>query len=59
MARRITWRTFAFDRNPPADPDAFKNAISKADKDGRIYDPRAGRRAIGVCIDRPTAYITL
>src|SRR5262249_41580636 len=28
--------------NPPADPDAFKNAISRADKDGRIYDPRAG-----------------
>jgi uncharacterized protein (DUF2235 family) len=28
--------------NPPADPDAFKNAISMGDKDGRIYDPRAG-----------------
>ena len=28
--------------DPPADPDAFKNAISKGDKDGRIYDPRAG-----------------
>src|ERR1700712_1259551 len=28
--------------NPPADPDAFKSAISKGDKDGRIYDPRAG-----------------
>ena len=28
--------------SPPADPDALKNAISRADKDGRIYDPRAG-----------------
>ncbi len=27
---------------PPADPDTFKNAISKRDKDGRIYDPRQG-----------------
>src|SRR3981081_2463299 len=27
---------------PPADPDAFKHAISMGDKDGRIYDPRAG-----------------
>jgi uncharacterized protein (DUF2235 family) len=27
---------------PQADPDAFKNAISKRDKDGRIYDPRKG-----------------
>jgi uncharacterized protein (DUF2235 family) len=27
---------------PPADPDAFKNAVSMRDKDGRIYDPRAG-----------------
>ena len=26
----------------PADPDTFKNAITKRDKDGRIYDPRAG-----------------
>ena len=25
-----------------ADPDTFKNAIAKRDKDGRIYDPRAG-----------------
>ncbi|MCP4617109.1 MAG: DUF2235 domain-containing protein [Bradyrhizobium sp.] len=28
--------------SPVADPDTFKNAISKRDKDGRIYDPRAG-----------------
>jgi hypothetical protein len=28
--------------DPPADPDALKNAVSMADKDGRIYDPRAG-----------------
>ena len=27
---------------PPADPDTFKNAISKRDKDGRLYDPRKG-----------------
>src|SRR3954454_6377768 len=27
---------------PQADPDTFKNAISKRDKDGRIYNPRAG-----------------
>src|SRR5262245_8865208 len=27
---------------PAADPDTFKNAISRRDKDGRIYDPRAG-----------------
>ena len=27
---------------PQADPDTFKNAISKCDKDGRIYDPRRG-----------------
>ena len=27
---------------PPADPDPFKNAVSRRDKDGRIYDPRAG-----------------
>ena len=27
---------------PVADPDTFKNAISMRDKDGRIYDPRAG-----------------
>ena len=27
---------------PPADPDTFRNAISQRDKDGRIYDPRAG-----------------
>ncbi|MDP3693971.1 DUF2235 domain-containing protein [Bradyrhizobium sp.] len=26
----------------PADPDTFKSAISKCDKDGRIYDPRKG-----------------
>src|SRR5690349_4619670 len=26
----------------PADPDTFKNAISKRDKDGRLYDPRQG-----------------
>jgi uncharacterized protein (DUF2235 family) len=26
----------------PAEPDTFKNAITKRDKDGRIYDPRAG-----------------
>jgi uncharacterized protein (DUF2235 family) len=26
----------------PADPDTFKNAISKRDKDGRLYDPRKG-----------------
>jgi uncharacterized protein (DUF2235 family) len=25
-----------------ADPDTFKNAISKRDKDGRVYDPRQG-----------------
>jgi uncharacterized protein (DUF2235 family) len=25
-----------------ADPDTFKNAISKRDKDGRLYDPRRG-----------------
>jgi uncharacterized protein (DUF2235 family) len=28
--------------SPPADPDTFRNAISQRDKDGRIYDPRAG-----------------
>ncbi len=28
--------------SPPADPDTFKNAISKCDKDGRLYDPRRG-----------------
>jgi len=28
--------------SPVADPDTFKNAISRRDKDGRIYDPRAG-----------------
>jgi hypothetical protein len=34
---------FKSDRgDPPADPDAFKHAISMGDKDGRIYDPRAG-----------------
>jgi uncharacterized protein (DUF2235 family) len=27
---------------PIADPDTFKNAISKRDKDGRLYDPRKG-----------------
>jgi uncharacterized protein (DUF2235 family) len=27
---------------PQADPDTFKNAISKRDKDGRLYDPRRG-----------------
>lgn len=26
----------------PADPDTFKSAISKCDKDGRLYDPRKG-----------------
>jgi uncharacterized protein (DUF2235 family) len=26
----------------PADPDTFKNAVSKRDKDGRMYDPRQG-----------------
>ena len=26
----------------PADPDTFKSAISKRDKDGRISDPRKG-----------------
>jgi uncharacterized protein (DUF2235 family) len=25
-----------------ADPDTFKNAVSKRDKDGRLYDPRRG-----------------
>ena len=25
-----------------ADPDTFKNAVSKRDKDGRLYDPRKG-----------------
>ena len=34
---------FKSDRaTPPADPDAFKNAISMRDKDGRMYDPRKG-----------------
>ena len=28
--------------SPPADPDTFRNAISMRDKDGRMYDPRAG-----------------
>lgn len=28
--------------HPPADPDALKSAVSRGDKDGRIYDPRAG-----------------
>jgi hypothetical protein len=28
--------------SPQADPDTFKNAISKRDKDGRLYDPRKG-----------------
>jgi len=27
---------------PQADPDTFKNAVSKRDKDGRLYDSRAG-----------------
>jgi hypothetical protein len=27
---------------PVADPDTFKNAISRRDKDGRMYDPRSG-----------------
>jgi uncharacterized protein (DUF2235 family) len=27
---------------PVADPDTFKSAISKRDKDGRLYDPRKG-----------------
>src|SRR5882757_2965755 len=27
---------------PIADPDTFKNAIAKRDKDGRLYDPRKG-----------------
>jgi uncharacterized protein (DUF2235 family) len=27
---------------PVADPDTFKSAISRRDKDGRMYDPRAG-----------------
>jgi hypothetical protein len=31
---------------PVADPDTFKNAISRRDKDGRIYDPRAGSRRL-------------
>lgn len=37
------------DQQPPippgaviADPDTFKNVVSKRDKDGRIYDPRKG-----------------
>ena len=25
-----------------ADPDTFKNAVSKRDKDGKLYDPRKG-----------------
>ncbi|MBN9041722.1 MAG: hypothetical protein BGP05_03770 [Rhizobiales bacterium 62-47] len=34
---------FKSDRaTPPADPDTFKNAISRRDKDGRLYDPRKG-----------------
>lgn len=34
---------FKSDAVPPvADPDTFKNANSRRDKDGRIYDPRAG-----------------
>jgi uncharacterized protein (DUF2235 family) len=37
---------YADDPNIPgvmkADPDTFKNAISKQDKDGKIYDPRKG-----------------
>jgi hypothetical protein len=33
--------------DPPADPDALKNAISMGDKDGRIYDPRAGPTQAG------------
>jgi uncharacterized protein (DUF2235 family) len=27
---------------PVADPDTFKNAISRRDKDGRMYNPRSG-----------------
>jgi uncharacterized protein (DUF2235 family) len=41
-AQRCGLRFKSDQGNPPADPDAFKNAISMADKDGRIYDPRAG-----------------
>lgn len=34
---------FKSDAIPPiADPDTFKSANSRRDKDGRIYDPRAG-----------------
>ena len=29
-----------------ADPDTFKNAVSRQDKDGRLYDPRKGLAAI-------------
>lgn len=29
-------------QSPVSDPDTFKNAISKRDKDGRLYDPRKG-----------------
>ncbi len=28
--------------NPPADPDPFKNAMAMRDKDGRLYNSRAG-----------------
>jgi uncharacterized protein (DUF2235 family) len=41
-ARRCGLKFKSETGDPPAYPDAFKSAMSRADKDGRIYDPRAG-----------------
>src|SRR6185369_16662881 len=41
-ARRCGLKFKSKTGDPPAYPDAFKNAISRADKDGRIYNPRSG-----------------
>jgi hypothetical protein len=41
-AQRCGLRFKSDQRQPAADPDPFKNAISMCDKDGRLYDPRKG-----------------
>ena len=41
-ARRCGLKFKSETGDPPAYPDAFKSAVSQADKDGRIYNPRAG-----------------
>lgn len=62
---REAWlRGLRFKKAPKADPDAFLRALSARDKEGRLYDSRAGlggyyrygpRKIVDLCHSRPSS----